>query len=201
MGLNMVSLLFCLLLLYKTPQYTSSDCIKFRSNGTLSKSVIAIRYFQTCTAASMCDWLWSWHHGDLGLPFRKKHMKRFWQRNLSHSAWLCLVQDCRREAAVDRETRHYLHSSFRPVWHESPHCTRSGSCRRCWCSDHCYRSGHSADTRLCLRLKLKRIKVIWKTWNYSLSPSTSRLINLISDFKCSITSSPSTYAGSSMPER
>lgn len=67
--------------------------------------------------------------------------------------------------------RPYLHSSFRPEWRGSPRYTRSGSCRPCWCSGRCCRSGHSADTRQCLGLKWERVKVIWRTWNYFLSPS------------------------------
>lgn len=61
----------------QTAHYTNPDCIKLRSNGTLWKSVTTIRHLQTRTAAIMCDRLWSWQHGDLGLPFRKKYMKPF----------------------------------------------------------------------------------------------------------------------------
>lgn len=121
----------------------------------------------------MCDRLWSWQHGDLGLPFRKKYMKPF-HSSTFHTALDSL--SCSRlsmlklqwEGAAS-DTCHYLHSSFRPEWRESPHCTRSGSCHLCWCSARCYRSGRSADTHLCLRLKLKRIKLIWRTWNYPFS--------------------------------
>lgn len=75
--------------------------------------------------------------------------------------------------------RRYLHSSFHPEWRGSPRYTRSGSCRPCWCSGRCCRSGHSADTRQCLGLKWERIKVIWRTWNYFLSPSISKFRILI----------------------
>lgn len=183
MGLNIILLLFCLLLLYRTPQYANSDCMELRSNGTFWKSIIPIRSLQTCTAASVCDWLCSWQHGDSGLPFRKKYVKHFWQFNLSHRAWLCAVHDLGCGSFSGRgvalQTLHYLHSSFRPEWRESLHCTRSGSYRLCWYSDHCCRSGRSEGTHLCLRLKLKRIELMWRTWNYSLSPSISKPITLI----------------------
>lgn len=73
----------------------------------------------------------------------------------------------------------YLHSSFHPEWRGSPRYTRSGSCRPCWCSGHCCRSGHSADTRQCLGLKWERMQVIWRTWNYFLSPSIFKFWTLI----------------------
>lgn len=126
-------------------------------------SLLVIRSLHTCTAASVCDWLWPWQRGDSGSPFRKKSVKHFWPFNLSHSAWLCAVHDLGCGSCSGRgvalETLHYLHSSFRPEWRGSPHCTRSGSCRLCWYSDRCYRSGRSEDTRLCLRLKWEKNRV------------------------------------------